>query len=569
MNDDRPNQKTGATATLEKIRPELNLEKWSVWQLAKSPIKKEPRTLKREVVLENGDKLTSEVEVLSVQKYGYITTEDQKTYYGLLKIWEENSRSNSYTYFSLQGLAKTLGRKWGGVTLKTLKESLRRIYATSFSWSNAYYDSATGKVRKSLEMFRILDNLKIVETEADGHVTKSEGYFKFNDLILSNIKNNYTKPVFFKVVINFKSEIAQLLYTRLDLVLNGKTAYERCTKELFDDLCIQGQEYKYKSARKRILEKALTELHNAPLSSGGVITSATIEETKDKKDYKIVIRRNRTSLVKVASSFTDHPIPSRNTPDGRGVADELGAHSDVMTQPAPSPTAEHSDALELLQHFNTVFFKTATSNYTSATHRAHAANLVARYGLDVCRYIIDFAHRDAEKTNFKPRTFGGVLQYVDRAVADYDLIRKQQKEEAARTAAADNHHRLEIEYEKYKTTQLKQYVETTYTADQYAELIEIKKQTIRATHPSASRWSDDALLVTARAGVHRDLFAQIPNFLSFEDFCRQQEKREEEETQETPHTSPAPILLLLQPASIQGEIEAKPILPTPPPPFEA
>jgi len=49
---------------------------------------------------------------------------------------------------------------------------------------NAYFDS-THEDQKRDEGFRILDNLKIIHSESDGHVTKEGGYFKFNDFILT------------------------------------------------------------------------------------------------------------------------------------------------------------------------------------------------------------------------------------------------------------------------------------------------------------------------------------------------------------------------------------------------
>lgn len=555
MNDDRPNQITGAPATLEKIRPELNLEKWSVWQPAKSKNPPKARTFERQVLLPDGSKSVARVKIGFTDE-GVLTTEDQKTYYALVREWEEQNGDSKPISFSLQRLAKNLNKKWGTNVITSLVQSLRRLRITPFTWENSYFDNSTKKTVEVLEIFNIISELKIITKKTDGTVNKALGYFRFNDFILKNLQTNHTKPIFFDVVINFKSEIAQLLYTHLDLVLNDKTAYERCTKELFDNLGIIGTAYNQRSKRKQMLVPALVELHNAPLSSGGIITSATIEETKDKKDYKIVIRRNRTSPVKAVSSFGERRAHPADPHEGRGVADD----PDLVPAPTVHPAPEYPEADELLRHFNTVFFKTESSTHTSTTHRDHAISLIARHGLDVCRYIVDFAHREAERTHFPIATFGGILQYIDRAVSDYDRRRKQQREEAERAERTARYHRLEADYEAYQTIQLKQYVQASYTPDQYKELIEIKKQSVRAL-PMAARWSDDAIIETAKAGVHRDLFAQIPNLLSFEEFCRQEE---------TP-TAPAPVLtpLLLQPASITGEIEAKTITTTPPPPFEA
>ena len=102
-------------------------------------------------------------------------------------------------------------------------------------------------------------------------------------------------------MLSFKSEIAQLLYTHLDLMLARRTTYERKTRELFDDLGLDGKAYRNVSNRVQKLKPALEELTGVRLSTGFIV-SATLEKTADGKDYKIVIRQRRSQqqLVLVA-----------------------------------------------------------------------------------------------------------------------------------------------------------------------------------------------------------------------------------------------------------------------------
>lgn len=409
-------QDTATALALEKIRPERNLEKWSIWQPANSRTVIKERVLTREITLPNGDRVTAQVEVVSTTK-GTLTTEDQRTYYGLVKYWEDNGRTTT-TYFSLKRLSRLLNKKWGTRTVETLTESLARLYVTSFFWKNAYHDNGTGKTHESIEGFRILDNLKIVRTKTDGHITKEGGYFKFNEFILNNLQSNHTKPVLFEVVLGFKSEIAQIIYTHVDLILNDKPIYERRSKELFSDLSISGKEYVYPSARKRILEKALKELVDKPLSRGSIIASATVEKTKDGKDYKVVFRKSAPH----AQASTVEPPAQRE--------------DDERTDPRPTPqlTDAEQKGEELLRYFHKVFFGIdATAIRTK--HRDLAAALIARHGWDVAAHIVDFSHKAAQETNFKIATFGGIVQYVDRAVADHE--RQQKEREREQRARAD------------------------------------------------------------------------------------------------------------------------------------
>src|SRR5436305_5521931 len=121
--------------------------------------------------------------------------------------------------------------------------------------------------------------------------------FKFDDHVLANLQLNYTKPVCIEEFFKLKSEIAQLIYSHIDLMLFDKNRYERRSKELFDDLGLRNTEYGHMYERKRAIEKALKELGGIRLSSG-VLRSATIERTADGKDYKV-------SFSKVATAVPD------------------------------------------------------------------------------------------------------------------------------------------------------------------------------------------------------------------------------------------------------------------------
>ena len=84
--------------TLEKIRPELNLEKWPVWQPAKSKNQPVERIIEREISLPGGNRLSARVEIGFTNR-GDLTTEDQRTYYALVQQWEESVRPENSPSF--------------------------------------------------------------------------------------------------------------------------------------------------------------------------------------------------------------------------------------------------------------------------------------------------------------------------------------------------------------------------------------------------------------------------------------------------------------------------------------
>ena len=82
--------KTAGRARVEKIRSELNVEKWpAIWQPAKSKNKPTLRVMKREVTAADGSRVVSRVEVGYTQ-FGTLSTEEQKMLYVLIKLWEDD-----------------------------------------------------------------------------------------------------------------------------------------------------------------------------------------------------------------------------------------------------------------------------------------------------------------------------------------------------------------------------------------------------------------------------------------------------------------------------------------------
>src|SRR5437868_5937472 len=128
-------------------------------------------------------------------------------------------------------------------------------------WINSYFDRAlNGGVLIDRRPFTILADLRIVERRQDGAVNTSLGYFRFDDHLLSNLQLNYTKPVCIEEFFKLRSEIAQLVYSHVDLILFDKSRYERRSRELFDDLGLKNAEYTHMYERKRALDKSLKEL---------------------------------------------------------------------------------------------------------------------------------------------------------------------------------------------------------------------------------------------------------------------------------------------------------------------
>ena len=414
----RQHSQKGEQATSERIRPELNIEKWpAMWRPSHSPNAPAVRVLEREHALKGGGRVRARVEV-GFSHLGELTTEDQRTYYALVKQWEVSGRSPQQTFFSVRGLAKFLHKKWGTNVITAVSGSLRRLRATPITWEDAYFDASRRETLEEIDTFNILSELKIVRKKVDGHVTKEAGYFRFNDFTLRNLLNHHTKPVLFETILQFRSDLAQLLYTHLDLIMADKRVYERRVRELFLDLGLRGSDYERLYERKRVLARAIAELRGVPLTTG-VIARIEIEKTQDNKDYKLIVSKG-SSLFKQAEI--------RKPAAGRGLVRQVLVSTPAATQ-----------AEELVEHFHKLFHN-VTQVYHQSKEISHATALIAQHGFERAKYIVDYAHLAAAQTGYFPQTFGGILQYTSKALAAYeDFVRKNEAAARAREEAKACH----------------------------------------------------------------------------------------------------------------------------------
>ena len=406
----------GEAPHTDHIRPELNIEKWpAMWRPSRSKRAPTVRVLERENGAPGGSRVQARVEV-GFTHLGELTTEDQKTYYALVKQWEASGEGAQQTFFSVRGLARFLDKQWGTNVITAITESLRRLRATPLAWENAYFDTGSREVLEEINTFNVLSELKIIRRKVDGAVTKEAGYFRFNDFTLKNLLNHHTKPVLFETILRFRSDLAQLLYTHLDLIMADKRRYARRTQELFTDLGLCGSDYARLYERKRALSGAIAELRGVSLTTG-VITAIAIEKTQNKKDYKLTVSKG-SNLFKQAEI--------RELTPKRGVASQ-------KLPAASSPAA--AEAEELVRYFHRVFHN-LTQIYPQSKEISHATTLIAQYGVERAKYIIDYAHRAAAETRYTPQTFGGIMQYASKALPAYEeFIRKSKAVASAREEA--------------------------------------------------------------------------------------------------------------------------------------
>ena len=448
-----------------KIRTELNIEKWpAIWNPTHSnthtKLNGKPRTLEREMTASDGTKTASKVTINPIAHLGDLTTEDQRTLYALIKHWEDKGKPPHETAFSIRQVAKLLNKSWGTNVIDSVTGSLERLRGTMLVWTRSYRSKDQRVEDLETIYVNILSKLKIVRRKIDGHITTEAGYFQFDDHILKNLLANYTKPFLFDVFMDIKGEIALKLYSYIDLIMADKNHFERCTLELFADLGLTGASYRHPSKRKQNLERALRELQGILLTTG-VLKSAVIERTKDGKDYKVVF----------------HKVARRDF--------ELGDPSISFSTPEPvvindynkikDPIVEQAEAL--VGNFYKVFHG-VEKHYVQSKETDQALSLITQHGLDRAKHIVSFSKDVAGDTNYLPQTFGGIMHYASRALADFD---QKTKVVPARPAVSVTEEAVAPKFERGERRLL------ILTPEQSAVRFEQAKVVVLGRHPNMAR----------------------------------------------------------------------------------
>ena len=118
---------------------------------------------------------------------------------------------------------------------------------------------------------------------------------------------------------------------------------------------------------------------------------------------------------------------------------------EAVARPAPrpelTPAATPANPLlpqadALVRQFHQRFYG-LTQVTPSPKELAHATALLAQHGAAKAHFLLAFAHQAAPATRYTPQVFGGILQYLPRALAAYDAQATRVTQAAAQRTAAD------------------------------------------------------------------------------------------------------------------------------------
>lgn len=476
------------------IRAELNLCKLLfIWETSKS--KKKSKVVEQKEILSDGSIKIKRITIEGVGEKGTLLTVKKhfKTLLALIKLYEDAGRPEKVT-FGVHQLAEVLGLSWGRTTYRYLKEALEGLRKVPLTFENVFYNKQTGETEEFIKIFNWLEDLEIYGKLKNKQPNFTISTYTFNKYIRQNILNNYTKPLFFNTITNFKTEVAILLYNHIDLVMADKNCYERNLKNLIEiDFKLDGN-YPSPGHRKILFNKPIKELEGVKLTTG-ILTGIHLEKTKDGKDYKIVCRKSLPSLSLA----------------------ETGKESEKLAAPT------ETQAQDLVSYFHTQI--DPQSQYAATGKELHQAqDLLNQYGMEKSKEIINYSVKQAKETNFKMQFFGAVLNYIPQAIDYIKKDEERQKQHQAQRQIEKRNEEQERRYKEYLHQEIEKHTGSISQEQYQAELEEVKQHLFKKFPWTKKHWDGPVVQSTVEA-IYKDWLVEQGkvNILKFEQW-KDQEK---------------------------------------------
>ena len=464
--------------------------------------------------LANGQIVERKIKIVPSAEYGYPTVQAQQYWYALQLLWHDSptKETGRIEFSRRQIIVEILGKRYGKDQVRALEIAVEQLAGTLFKFNYLFYDKEKDEVTKEVRGFSLITDYHFTSRENKHEIVHEKCSVTLHPLIVSNLRSGYFKPVILSVVAELKSDIARLLYRKIDSQFSYYSKYEISTERFFREHGLEGREYHQPGRRKRLLEKAALELIEKPTSSGAVIKSYKIVKTKDKKDYKLIIYSSGNNTAKTIpikkrkqQQKTNHSssepfranqpqqkvhkhqeklalqqvsaekilnsvrgIPSPDTSSPSALSSTQNKEQVVEESLSPKVTEKTketnpqkiSEAAELFTYFDQIFFNNSGVK-PSKKEMVAVEEVVTKHGLEKSKFFVDHAYERSKNALEKPKTFMGILRTIGSADKEklFEAHKSQQatlssyrvsgEEQRAKTAREDYQRKHEPEYHQY------------------------------------------------------------------------------------------------------------------------
>ena len=334
---------------------------------------------------------------------------------------------------SLRDIARQIGLSTpdpDGTTAKKGKNDTNKIKSALHQNAGAYitakltYRTSSGTERRLEAGFTRYTVIFIGEKLPDGS-TADAVYIELhpryrevlNDVPFRPLNYDYLKQL---------PPAPQRFYEVLSYRMFAAIKYKRPFAQLaYSDYCMFSAQQRYFDYNH--VKKQMYKIHRPHLRSGYIrqVTFKTVADAQGNPDWLIYYIPGPRAREEY-KAFR----PRQETLDDRDyVAKEDSAIA------ARLMTADDAEAKDLVSEFYKRFHGAAQA-YPGAKELAQAQTLIDKHGVERARHIVEYAHRAAADTKYRPQTFSGILHYTTPALASFEEAQRLQQAKVA-TAACE------------------------------------------------------------------------------------------------------------------------------------
>lgn len=258
------------------------------------------------------------IEITPVVDHRSYSVETRDTFHALETIWADLGYPDEPWTVNLTQIATQLGLTDGGKVLKRIREDLETLRRTNtnFVCCFAIVDGKGEHVltEKDIYVLDVLESTSIMKK--DGTVKTGQVTLKFDATIENNILEGGVHPINFKARNKIRSDKGKAFYDLIDRVIAAKIMagqqprLERAMLPLIDMWELENPRLAYLSVRRDMAETIRRSIDGIESSMKGITLQASVEKTKDGKDYKVIVTTDGkwikdTPLLKNQNSAED------------------------------------------------------------------------------------------------------------------------------------------------------------------------------------------------------------------------------------------------------------------------
>ncbi len=359
---------------------------------------------------------------------------------------------------SIRDICRMLNMSEGEAT-QQVKRALRQNVGALISAKVTY--KTIDKGERTLEAdFNRYSVIFTGETMPDGRKADAV-YVILNDIYIEVLNNALTRPLDYDYIRDLPPA-AQRFYEILSYQMVPAVRYNQRAKIAYSEYCLLSTQTRYFDFTH--VKKQMWKIHRVHVQHGyigAVHYQATTDEERRPDWYMLYVPGDKARNDQLAFSFEGKGLrKGRRKGEDEKSQDELQIAMEPETlvgsiQPTAAPPQDQS-ADRLVRHFYQTFHASADTAHPSPKELDQARDLLDRLGEEQAAYLVEFSRRAAKETKFSPQTFGGILQYEARAMAEYQQTqeRRERAKRGAQTArlkaARDAHEeRYHAQYQDY------------------------------------------------------------------------------------------------------------------------